>query len=542
MFSNRSANNKALAVAFVTMLVVCSFAAVLTDESDAANNNGETYDIYMRTGDVFTYTPAVNLKATNGDTVTMAAEGTAFGAGLLQWKNGTVNADSWQEGYTLTGSFVTSGERYVKLTATWTSGDLTQTATQTINFHVYDHITLASGSGDQTKGFTIGDLNSVGKALDTVVANSGSFPAGGLTYSAQIDFVNADEAGGTNNLLEYDTATNEIKTKKVAEAADEGTYTITVTASYTSQADNNSNATGLVTDTDEFTYTVKVGQNLVIDSETDLKTYVGNTTEDQNKYTITTNYDGEGIEFTYDVQAPEGYIDWTENTNTFTVDTTAAAACISEGQTSGTFNVDITVSGDVDDDDTPETATTDVTVTVFAALVFTSDPEIEGTVGTSATGNPLDMLATANFEGTNRIVYNWGDGTSTTVNVTPDSGSKFSARHVYSTPGTYAVVITAYNDVGNTKAIMLYDATNGAWAEGTEDDVPAEEQSFFEEHGVLFILFAVLAIVMFLLYFAFGVKVPYVLIAGIVFVILTVACFLGADFGLTEGLIEDLNI
>ena len=35
MFSNKSANSKALAVAFVSMLMLCSFAMVITSESDA---------------------------------------------------------------------------------------------------------------------------------------------------------------------------------------------------------------------------------------------------------------------------------------------------------------------------------------------------------------------------------------------------------------------------------------------------------------------------------------------------------------------------
>ena len=104
------------------------------------------------------------------------------------------------------------------------------------------------------------------------------------------------------------------------------------------------------------------------------------------------------------------------------------------------------------------------------------------------------------------------------------------------------IVITAENDHGNTKAYMLYDATNGAWAEGDETTVPEDgDKTFFEEHGILFLIFAVLAIIMFLLFF-FGFLAPYTLIAGIVLVIAAVVCFIGADFGLTEGLIEDLNI
>ena len=53
--------------------------------------------------------------------------------------------------------------------------------------------------------------------------------------------------------------------------------------------------------------------------------------------------------------------------------------------------------------------------------------------------------------------------------------------------------------------------------------------------------FSVMSLSMFLLFF-FGFLAPYTLIAGFILVIAAVACFIGADFGITEGLIEDLNI
>lgn len=94
MFSNREANNKALAVTLVSVLMICSFAAIFASESDAAYD--EQFSIYMRTGDIFSYTPDVNLDGT-----IIAATGTAYEGDHLNWSTG----ETWQDGATITGSF-----------------------------------------------------------------------------------------------------------------------------------------------------------------------------------------------------------------------------------------------------------------------------------------------------------------------------------------------------------------------------------------------------------------------------------------------------
>ena len=195
MFSNKTANNRVLAVAFVSMLVLCSFGVVLTEESDAAYD--EQFDIYMRTTDVFSYAPAVNL--TDEGTTDIVATGDAYTGGHLGWMNGASEAEDWAEGYTISGSFATSGDYQLVLTATWTDGTLTQSAKQTINFHVYDFIVLSSNSGENTKGYTIDDLAAADIVIDTVQAGSEKYPEA-LTYSAQIAFEGVDGAG-TNSLL-----------------------------------------------------------------------------------------------------------------------------------------------------------------------------------------------------------------------------------------------------------------------------------------------------------------------------------------------------
>ena len=541
MFRNETANSKALAVAFVSMLMLCSFAMVITSESDAEPYN-QHYDIHMRVGDEFTYTPTVNLQET---TITASGNALTTEGGDLTWTPTAatqVDSKGWSRG-TVSGTFTDAATYNLTLEADWDSGSLHQDATQTITFHVYDRIAFSNTETESS--FTVGEATA-DKTIVTVDPQNDT-----LDYPADAtmtEYTISKQDAASQDLLAFDSSTGVLSFDRAAQAADAGTYVLSVTAEYTYTA---TDANTAVTDSKVFTYTVYVGENITIDSGSSLNTWVDNPTSSQNTYTVKTNYDDEAdITLTYDYEvtgeqsANQDLI--SESENTFIVNTERAGQLMAEGATQFEFTVGVTVSGDLNgngnDEDAGETATTTVTVIVFAGLEFTSVPSIENASISSATGNSADVLATAQFEGATKITYYWGDGTSTTVNVSPDSGSKFSARHVYSEKGMYAVTITAENTEGDTKAIMLYDATSGAWNAVDEGDVPADEdKSFFEEHGILFIILAILGIVMFLLFF-FGFLAPYTLIAGFILVIAAVACFITGDFGITEGLIEDLNI
>ena len=540
MFSNKSANSKALAVAFVSMLMLCSFAMVITSESDAEPDN-QHYDIHMRVNDEFTYTPTVNLQET---TITASGNALTTEGGDLTWTSTAatqVDSKGWSRG-TVSGTFADAGTYNLTLEADWDSGSLHQDATQTITFHVYDRIAFSNTETESS--FTVGEATA-DKPIVTVDPQNDA-----LEYpvnATMTEYTISKQDAASQDLLAFDSSTGVLSFDKTAKAADAGTYVLSVTAEYTYTA---SGASTSVTDSKVFTYTVYVGENITIDSGSSLNTWVDNPTSSQNTYTVLTNYDDKGVDLTYEFTVTgdqSGHQDLiTPSGNTFVVDTEAAGALIAENAPSMTFTVHVKVSGDLNGNDVTtdagETAETDVNVIVFAGLEFTSVPSIDNASISSATGNSADVLATAQFEGATKITYYWGDGTSTTVNVSPDSGFKFSARHVYSEKGMYAVTITAENTEGDSRAIMLYDATSGAWNAVDEDDVPADEdKSFFEEHGILFIILAILGIVMFLLFF-FGFLAPYTLIAGFILVIAAVACFITGDFGITEGLIEDLNI
>lgn len=548
MFSNKSVNSKVLAVAFVSMLMLCSFGMMLSEESDAVND--ETFDLYMKVDDQFTYEPKVNLDNTTISASGAVTNGVSSTANQLSWKDKDTN------GYTdLYGSFSTaSNTAYtVTVSANWqsnTSPVLTQNSTQTINFHVYDRVTFADASkyGNYTapaQSFAAASLTA-GQVIDTVEVDALIYD-GALTFGTPTIKFND---GTDNGAFVWDSTNHQIKVASDITSENQvpyGEYTVTVPVSY--------NGTHLQ---DEAVYTldITVAENITITNDSkEIHTYVEAGAE-YNSYTIQTNYDNQaGTITSYNVQAESGYeslIQWTSGA-TFTVNVSEEAtsqfftdkgshATPGDKQTQSiTFDVTVTAYGNIDGHEGDESGSATISVTIYNSLYFLDEPKITQPSVQSATGNPQDILASANFLGTEGITYNWGDGTTTHVTLDSTNGSKLSARHVYANPGMYAITMTADNDNGSQRAILLYNANNGYWAEGDEEDIANGEKSFFEEHGILFLIFAILAIVMFALFF-FGFLAPYTLIAGFILVIAAVACFLGADFGITEGLIEDLNI
>ena len=124
----KTANHKALAVALVAMLAVCSFACVFSEESDAAYD--QSFDINMRVGDQFSFTPQVNLSDATIEATSNAG---------LTWSDGTLSG-------AFSASTGSSSANTAVIQANWTNGSLSQTAKQTINFYVYDLITFNNGT------------------------------------------------------------------------------------------------------------------------------------------------------------------------------------------------------------------------------------------------------------------------------------------------------------------------------------------------------------------------------------------------------------
>lgn len=508
MFSNSNANSKALAFALVAMLSICSLAVVLCDESDAENEG--PFDIYMRVGDGFAYTPKVNLSGS-----TIAPTGTAM--------NHLTDDDG-----TITGSFTESGDYNLKLTATWVSPEnqnLTQTAEQYINFHVYDWIQFdgAQQAGDiqVNKVIMTEDLDTVGEAVYTIAfEDTLRLPEGAAFGTPTFKF----NGGADNGLFSWDATSKSVELAREITDGDDGQYTVTIPASYSYNG---------ITDSATATLSIMVADDVVVLS--DLIVELDLSPDSPTTYTIETNFDGiSDLEYTVDVE--EAYKALVSNngaTVTFNLD--SAESLFGSTDEKITFNMNITVSGDVDSDGYDEQGTAVVRVDVYRELGFTNRPTMSDVDVLSLSGDPLSVMVSASIGSATKVTYHWGDGKYSVKDGIVTGSAPLGAQYTYDRPGIYEIAIVAENDAGSTVYRVLYDASNGEWAFGGNEDVGGDE-SFLEEHGILFIILIILAIVLFVLFFCGIVAVPQILVVGVVLVIAGVACFVTGDFGLTSGL------
>lgn len=118
-----------------------------------------------------------------------------------------------------------------------------------------------------------------------------------------------------------------------------------------------------------------------------------------------------------------------------------------------------------------------------------------------------DVRITSSVTDATKLTYNWGDGIRTMIDV----GSVLNgAQHTYAHGGTYSVIITADGPYSSGYAVAVFD---------TPGDAP---KGFIGEHGWVFILFAVLAMLAVIaFYFTRDARMLY---ATIAFAVLAVVC------------------
>ncbi len=119
-----------------------------------------------------------------------------------------------------------------------------------------------------------------------------------------------------------------------------------------------------------------------------------------------------------------------------------------------------------------------------------------------------DVRITSSVTDATKLTYNWGDGIRTSIAV----GSVLNgAQHTYAHGGTYSVVITADGPYSSGYAVAVFDTPGDA------------QKGLIEEHGLIFILFAVLAALMAVAFFF--TRDARMLIALAVSAVLAVLCF-----------------
>lgn len=540
MNARKSKGQKILAMAVVAMFAFCAFSVCFADhESDATTN--KEYDLYVTDGAKFTYTPTFNVKS---GTVTLSLTENTSGLTLTGSAGDNVLTDARTLQGTLSNTDATPKETSVTINANWAPKDVTewtQSAYQTINFTTYADIVM----GDLTKTSAVSKQITAatnGIATITVTGPTGTTSATNVTFMKDGVAVSTDcpfsltQSGMGVSLNSTRALTND----------DVGLWTFSVTASY---SDDNYG------DSATKEYEFRVYESLTIQPSTPkTNVYIGQDTTPEITFSLVNKPNNETATYTFNNPGFVGGISGNgTEAGVYTISgikTALTSAIFPTNNNTVEDHVSYTITATAtikyaDNSTTTETANS--VLNVYKALSFMEKPKVDGMVNYSASGNPLDILLSADFVGATKITYNWGDGKSTTVNTNPDAGSKYSARHVYANEGVYVITVTAYNSTGTTTSYSLYDAKNAFFngIDGTEtpgegDDTPdnGTEQSFFEKHGFQFIIFGIIAVLCLVAFFFFGIQNPIVLIAAIITALLAVLCFVYNDIG---GLIEQLK-
>ena len=397
---------------FIVIVLTASCFLAVIESTDGANNTGQTYDIEMNVGDSFSYVPSVNL---SGATITASGTAMETNSGFLSYSG---------VGTALTGTATAPGTYTAVLTATYV-GEVTQTATQTVNFTVYTPVHI-TGTQDTYGiiGQTYSNTLSVTGPSDVIATTTFSQSNCGLTaiYSANVLTISGslDATAGTD-------------------------ITATVTAS-----------SELSGDSYQYVVTVHPYDDLAITSGSTIYTYVGHSTT----YEITTNHDttsGASITLSADTSAITSEIGTaTISGSVITMDFTAAAVA----DTYTDYSIIVGASGTLEGIDFTA-ASQAVTVRCYASLVFVDSPVADNVTAVAATGNPQQMVLSTAITGATTVTYTWGDGIVTVINPSTTGTAVYTTTHSYASAGVYNINITASNDVGSTTQIIMYNAGAG---------------------------------------------------------------------------------
>ena len=511
-----------IACAVVAVLALLAGSLVLTDGDSEAKTSAsdglgfepvygagvsyseydETFTIHMRVGDVFSYQPSTN-----------------YPEAVITASSDESNPLVWDlESGTLSGSFDDAGTYSTLLTATVDHGTVSQHAYQRITFVVYDRIAFAGSDspGDitVTYAYALGDLGDGSRVYRVALASGLDMPT--VSYSF-------DVAEGKEGVFSWDASTGAIVANKVLDASDEGEYVLTVTASYSSEG---------VADSATVTVNVTVKEGVIIYSPDEFDVILGDA---EAQYEILTNKDG-SIELTYGMTVDPGYDGVLAlEEGIVTVDMGKAAELMGDSD-SITFAMHLTVTEVGDESNTDSL---DVTVTISEAP-WTGAPVIDADSITAepVDGDPSKVRVTVTIGHADEVVFAWGDGSHDVVDGQDDV---YTFDHAYASGVENPVVIAVSATNGNGDAIgyIMYDITDGQWnwneerpdVPGTGDDAGDSEPSFMDEHGILWIVFAIAALALALV-FLFGERNGYFLIGIVVLALLAVAAFVTNDFGL----------
>lgn len=478
--------------AVMAVLVMLACALVTAQPSDAEPS--DSYVVDMRTGDMFTYEPKTNLDSV---ITASALEGMTFTDGIM-----TASFDAVD----LTGSLATT------ITARWTSeeGSLSQVASQRIAFMVHPHVTVDGSSSKEIVRGIIGGA----KAGTTVYQPEVSEASAGTATEVSCSIIENEWVG-------WDENEKRLFLKKDV-PVDVASSTMSPVISAVNRAVDSGST--LKEESVAVTVSIVIGSGLMIISDDVIETKKSEADPAKNTYTVKTNADtASGLTVTecaFDTSGlPEGLVKSIDGQSIVfdpsVVDFPAGAAgddAVKE------FAFTVTVKGLADGQAVE--ASKKVVLKVFADMVYTTVPSVSDVTVMPDPADSKKILLSAVVKDAKSITIDWRDGATSTPDF--DGSDRYSASHVFSKDGRYTIVLEAQNDAGSKCCYIRYDTSTREF-EIVEEDEPSE--GFFEKHGWLFLLFAVLALLCVVVY-AVLYPAPIVLILAGVFAILSVLTYL----------------
>ncbi len=466
-----------MAISLVAVLTLCALAP-----ASSATYVPE-YDIDMRAGDVFTYTPETSLPAK----LDFASE--------QDWA-------SWNDdNTTLSVTFpepVT--ERQLLIRAVWTSetGGLTQTAFQAINFRAFGHVTIDGQS-----------------SLDIQRAVQHGTLAGTIVYAPTINEVEGTKTTLTcqmdeNPYVDWDSSKSAIVVKSDIPNSALKDIVCTITAENTATDDKSNLRAEIVT----AKVTVSVGSEMVITGSSVMETYAG-CTDTHNVYEITTNYDAEGVQITKTVGGdyPDGFASIVDGN--VVIDPSKATL---GGDDYRRYAITVTATATVDGKET--SASKEITVTVWKSLDFMTVPTIDDVEVAAKDGDNSNVAFSATIAHATHVVIDWGDGDYERIDA---DGYVYAKDHSYKDAKTYVISVTAVNaGQGATVHYVLYNAADGS----SITDYEPEEEPEERDGSLLWLLFAAIAVMLAAVY---AMMYPDILVIGgaVISAILSVTLYIG---------------
>lgn len=545
-FANgHDSSGKVMAIAIALLMAACSFS-VFMEGSDAVDNDRD-YGINMMAGDSFSYTPHTSMDASAKGTVVFNSTCKLKAQGSLTFADNATFGFSQANapvGSAFTGTPAVAGEYRCEITATWEYKGATQTARQSISFTVYEKIRFDSSSaGNVTKDIAV--ANSA--AVDTVLFTSSiAAPSAAAFDTAAFRIDNASFTSASPFKASVSNGTLTVKVNRSLESFEDHEYVLTFPAHFEA-------GTGNDTVSDDATLTLRVNLgNTAIVSPSEIVSYVGegNGTRTVQPQFVDTLQMTDVTWSLVSTTAPEGMVSVDQSSGLITIDTDILGNDDFQG-TCNDYTIDITRSGTWTRDVGGESesvlgiAQKRISLEFFKSLEFTSKPGFNSNVNVVASSSSnQSIILEMTISGANWIKYNWGDDKGFSKNVTNTGSAFYSATHEYEASGTYKITVTAGNDSGTTTMYVLYDAESG---EGTpaeeEPTAPVQEQakSFLEQHGYMFIIFAVVAGIALLFVALSGGDNPLGIILFAVCAILSILFFCTGDTGFINAIIEAFN-